>query len=35
MMSGSWIKLDESFVTMNKFSNANGSSYSLLRICLL
>ena len=35
MMSGSRIKFDEGFATMNKFSNANGLNYSLLRICLL
>ena len=34
MMSGSWIKFDEGLMTMDKFSNANGSN-SLSRICLL
>ena len=35
MLSGFRIKFDEGFVTMSKFSNANGSNYGLLRICLL
>ena len=35
MMSTSQIKFDEGFVTMNKFSNANGSNSSLSQICLM
>ena len=35
MMSGSRIKFDEGYVTINKFSNTNGPNHSLSRICLL
>ena len=35
MMSGSRIKFDEGYVTINKFSNASSPNHSLSRICLL